>query len=116
MRYSQYVIRRRKMCGHVWQGRFYSTILDEVHVYAAVRYVEKNPVRAGIVEKAEEYRWSSAKEHGKGSSDGIVSRRCYLLEEISDWSRYLREEKDRSLPSLHRKSSGLPLDDSDMIS
>lgn len=56
MRYSQYVNRRRKMNGHVWQEeRFYSTILDEVHLHAAIRYVENNPVRAGIVQKAEEY-------------------------------------------------------------
>jgi putative transposase len=44
------------MNGHVWQEeRFYSTILDEVHLHAAIRYVENNPVRAGIVQKAEEY-------------------------------------------------------------
>jgi len=80
MRYSQYVNRRRKTGGHLWQGRFYSTILDETHVYAAVRYVENNPVRAGIVSMAEDYRWSSAWEHIERSVDGIVSRGCYLLE------------------------------------
>jgi putative transposase len=105
MRYSQYLNRRRKMGGHVWQGRFYSTILDEAHVYTAVRYVENNPVRAGIVKKAEAYRWSSARGHVKGSSDGIVSKGCYLLEEISDWRRYLQEEEDGNLVNEIRKCS-----------
>ena len=63
MRYSQYINRRQKASGHLWQGRFYSTIPDDIHLYAAVRYVENNPVSARLVKKAEEYPWSSAKEH-----------------------------------------------------
>jgi putative transposase len=105
MRYSQYLNHRWKMIGHVWRGRFYSTILDEPHVYAAVRYVENNPVRAGIVKKPEAYRWASAREHVKGSSDGIVSQRCYLLKEISDWRKYLQEEEDGNLVDKIRKCS-----------
>jgi len=45
------------MKGHLWQGRFYSSILDEGHLYAAVRYIEKNPVRANIAGKPEDYKW-----------------------------------------------------------
>ena len=45
--------------GHLWQGRFLSAPLDEKHLFAAVRYVERNPVRAGIVKQAQEYPWSS---------------------------------------------------------
>jgi putative transposase len=56
MRYSQYINKRENAAGHLWQGRFYSCALDETHLYAAVRYIENNPVRAGIVDKAEEYR------------------------------------------------------------
>jgi hypothetical protein len=59
----------------------------------------------------EVYRWSSAREHVKGSSDGIVSQRCYLLEETSDGRRYLQEEEEGNLVSRLRislkKSSGL---------
>lgn len=68
-----------------WRGRFYSTILDEAHLYAAVRYVENNPLWAGMVKKAEDYLWSSAREPIDGSKDGIVSERCYLQEEINNW-------------------------------
>lgn len=117
MRYSQYVNRRRKASGHLWQGRFYSTILDEPHVYAAVKYVETNPVRAGIVKKAEDYRWSSTRAHTSGSQDGIVSGRCYVLEEIRDWRDYLREKEDKTMVERIRKCSltGRPCGDESFI-
>lgn len=57
MRYAQYFNMRNKTAGHLWQGRFYSCVLDERHVYAGIRYVENNPVRAHIVGKARLYRW-----------------------------------------------------------
>ena len=46
--------------GHLWQGRYKSCPLDEQHTWAAVRFVERNPVRADIVARAEDYPWSSA--------------------------------------------------------
>ena len=63
MRYSQYVNRKHNRCGHLWQGRFYSCLLDEDHLYAAMRYVERNPVRAGLKQQSEKYKWSSAASH-----------------------------------------------------
>jgi len=59
-------------------------MIDERHLYAAVRYVENNPVRAGIVKNPQEYRWSSAKAHIQRSIDAILSHDCYLEEEIKD--------------------------------
>jgi putative transposase len=106
MRYSQHVNRRKKVSGHLWQGRFYSTILDEAHVYASIRYVENNPVRAGVVKNAEDYQWSSARDHIKGNfDDAIVSNNCYLLEEVKDWRRYLRERQDEKMIHTIRKGS-----------
>jgi putative transposase len=49
--------------GHVWQGRFYSCPLDASHLWAALRYTELNPVRAGIVTEPAFYPWSSAAAH-----------------------------------------------------
>lgn len=69
MRYSQYFNKKNNRTGHLWQGRFYSCILDERHVYAAVRYIENNPVRAGLVKQSEDYRWSSAKAHVKTNTE-----------------------------------------------
>ncbi len=52
--YAMYYNSRTELSGHVWQGRFFSCPLDETHLGAAVRYVECNPVRAGIVPRAED--------------------------------------------------------------
>ena len=49
--------------GHLWQNRFYSTPMDEEHFWKALRYVELNPVRAGMVENAWDWPWSSARAH-----------------------------------------------------
>ena len=46
--------------GHLWQNRFYSCALDEAHLWVALRYLERNPVRGNRVARPEEYEWSSA--------------------------------------------------------
>ncbi len=74
-RYATYWNARRASSGHVWQGRFYSCPLDESHLWEALRYVELNPVRAGMVASAEEWRWSSARVHcGTESVDAMLER------------------------------------------
>ncbi len=54
--------------GHLWQGRFYSCPLAETHLIAALNYVEQNPVRARMVEKAWDWPWSSAATNGADKS------------------------------------------------
>ena len=65
-RYAHCVNARLRSTGHLWQNRFYSTVMDEAHLLAAMRYVERNPVRAGMVADAAGYRWSSAMAHLTG--------------------------------------------------
>lgn len=48
-----------RSCGHVWQARYHSTPLDEPHLWRAMSYVERNPVRAHLATHAEQYPWSS---------------------------------------------------------
>ena len=62
-RYASYLNARLGTSGHVWQGRFYSCPLDASHLWAALRYTELNPVRAGMVAEPTLYRWSSAAAH-----------------------------------------------------
>ncbi len=62
-RYAAYWNATHHSSGHVWQGRFYSCPLDEAHLWEALRYTELNPVRAGLVAKAENWEWSSASAH-----------------------------------------------------
>lgn len=97
MRYSQYFNMRNKAAGHLWQGRFFSCILDERHLYAGMRYVENNPVRARIVKRAENYRWSSAPGHVRGTPDPVLSGDCSITKSIKNWSAYLREKEEASL-------------------
>ena len=105
MRYSQYFNQKKKLKGHLWQGRFYSCILDEKHLYAAVRYVENNPVRAGIVRTPQRYTWSSTRSHVNGEKDSVLSQDCYLEKEIEDWLEYLREKEDEQITRNIRKCS-----------
>ncbi len=83
--------------GHLWQERFYSSVLGPDHLWNAVRYVERNPVRAGMVARAEHYPWSSAVYHcGLRETDPIVSPQSPLIGTIPDWAEWLHwpEEKD----------------------
>ena len=105
MRYAQHINMRNKSTGHLWQGRFYSCVLDEKHLYAKIRYVENNPVSAGVVKKAEGYQWSSAPSHVKGKIDTVLSGDCYIVERIKDWSSYLREEEEALLIEDIRKNT-----------
>jgi putative transposase len=61
--YARWLHIRQRQTGHLWQNRFYSCPLDAGHCWAALRYVERNPVRAAMVEKPWDWPWSSATAH-----------------------------------------------------
>lgn len=114
--YTRMVNFRKGWRGYLWQGRFHSHCLDEKHLYAAVRYVERNPVEAGLVERAEDYPYSSARSHIHRTEDPILSQ-CFLTQEIQDWRQYLMSESDPLiLKSIQTKqSNGRPLGNADFI-
>jgi putative transposase len=95
--------------GHLWQSRFYSCPLDEQHLMAAVRYIELNPVRAGLCSAPEEWRWSSVKAHLNGGDDGLVDVEP-MLERVSNWGAYLSEASPGRLIETIRENvmSGRP--------
>jgi putative transposase len=68
-RYAQAVNIRKGRCGHLWQARFHSCAMSTSHLWAAVKYVEANPCRAGVAKSPEDYRWSSAAPHLRGVPD-----------------------------------------------
>jgi putative transposase len=72
-RYAGRLNARNKWTGHVWQGRYGSVVMDEAHLYHAISYVSLNPVRAGLVERAQDWPWSSARAHLSGQPDGITT-------------------------------------------
>ena len=91
-RYAMRVNRWRNAKGHVFQGRFFSSVLDESYLWAAIRYVERNPVRAGMVDQAERYRWSSAAAHCGFGNDLVLTRDpawLELLQSVTDWPAWL---------------------------
>jgi putative transposase len=69
--YVQYINRRLGRTGTLWEGRFHSCMVNsDVYVLACYRYIELNPVRAGMVGAASDYRWSSYRTNAEGQSDG----------------------------------------------
>ncbi len=71
-RYSAFVNARMRVTGHLFQARFSSVVMDEDHLMAAARYVALNPVRAKLVAKPTDWRWSSVGAHLAGRDDGLV--------------------------------------------
>ncbi len=109
-KYSFMINKREGWRGYLWQGRFSSFVMDEPYLYSAMRYVEQNPVKAGIVEKAADYDWSSAKAHVLKTKNTILSP-CYLTDEIHNWAQYLAEMNDnkQDLEIESHSRRGIPL-------
>ncbi|MBI4056788.1 MAG: transposase [Elusimicrobia bacterium] len=71
--YSQRYVARRSYVGHVWQGRYKSLLIGgDRYLLACGRYIELNPVRAGLVRKPEDYPWSSYKSYVNETHDSLV--------------------------------------------
>ena len=67
--YTKYINRMHSRTGHLWQNRFYSCPLGKQHFWRALRYIEQNPVRSGVVRQPWEYKWSSAAAHLNGKDN-----------------------------------------------
>lgn len=102
--YSMRFNQRNGLDGHVFQGRFYSTVMDEAHLWAAVRYIERNPVRAGIVEYAQAYPWSSARAHCDGIADTLLAGNFPPEGVVEDWIAWLREEDEEATETVRKKT------------
>jgi len=74
-RYVAYFNRRHRRTGTLWEGRFRSVPIDcERYLFTCYRYIEQNPVRAGIVDHPAKYQWSSYHANALGKPDPIVTR------------------------------------------
>jgi putative transposase len=84
---------KQGLTGHLWQNRFYSCPLDEEHRWVALRYVELNPVRAGLVERAWEWPWSSARAHvGERDNTGLLDLDLWATNyNANTWREVLHE-------------------------
>jgi putative transposase len=92
-RYTGYINARNRWTGHLWQGRFGAVAMDEAHLAAAVRYVSLNPVRAKLVARAADWRWSSVAAHLAGKNDALVTV-APVLERYGRFAGFLGEDGD----------------------
>jgi len=108
--YARTIHERGEQTGKFWQGRFKSVALDERHLLAAIRYVTLNPVKAKLVERAGDWRWSSARAHAAGATDGIVKVEP-LLGRIGSFDAFVsgRLETEETIAVRRATRSGRPL-------
>ena len=88
-RYVQYINRTYRRSGTLWEGRFRSCLTqEEAYVLACYRYIELNPVRAGMVNHPAEYRWSSYRVNAQDeSSTFLTAHPLYMALGADDASR-----------------------------
>lgn len=95
-RYVQYINRTYQRSGTLWEGRFRSCIAQqENYLLTCQRYIELNPVRAGIVNHPGEYRWSSYHANAQGEKDDLLSHHPFY--ESLGHTREKRQEVYRDL-------------------
>jgi putative transposase len=94
--YTGYINARLRTTGYLWQGRFGSVAMDEEHLHQAFRYVALNPVRARLVKRPEDWRWSSVNAHFAGADDHVVQVGP-ALERVGDFRAFLGEKFDEAM-------------------
>ncbi|MGZ8283923.1 MAG: transposase [Allosphingosinicella sp.] len=102
-RYTRHVNLREGWRGHLWQSRFASFPIDEGWLLNCMRYVEHNPVRAGLVKRPEQWRWSSARAH-LGVEDDGVTETGPMLERVGNWRAFLHDGIDAGVRDQIRAS------------
>ena len=96
--YTQYINRLHGRSGHLWQNRFFSCPLDELHLWRALAYLERNPVRARMVRVAWRYPSSSASAHvGGRDSSGMLDLSSWAARwRHAQWKGVLRQPEDET--------------------
>lgn len=110
--YAGTIQARRKRTGHFWQGRFGAVAMDEQHLAAALRYVSLNPVRARLVKRAQDWRWSSTRAHLRGKDDSLTAL-APIRDRFPEFGDLLATEPEADLFDALRaaESIGRPLGD-----
>jgi putative transposase len=92
--------------GHAWQGRPRMCAMDASHLWNAIRYVERNPVRAKMVERAEDYLWSSAAAHCGLRDDILLAPDFPPPGVIGNWSEWLKvDHSDEEIHAIRSHTS-----------
>lgn len=104
MLYTQYLNRKLSQSGRIWQNRFFSCIVESnQYLWAVARYIERNPLKAGLAASAQEYHWSSANAHITGSNDPLLAKDSWLaLEEQSEYAKFVGDEDEEADAGIRR--------------
>lgn len=102
--YTQYLNRKLKQSGRIWQNRFFSCVVEnDQYLWSVARYIERNPLKVALAESAELYRWSSAKAHITGTSDPLLNATPWLSpEERSAYAEFVRDEDEETDNAIRR--------------
>ncbi|MEW6758568.1 MAG: transposase, partial [Acidobacteriota bacterium] len=111
-RYTRLINLREEWRGYLWQGRFASFPMERAHALACARYIEWNPVRARLVKRPEEWRWSSARAHLAGATGPLI-RSSRPLRNAGEWASLLKgglgEAEAEAEVIRRRERTGRPL-------
>src|SRR5208337_4638176 len=113
LRYAQYFNRKYGRTGRLWENRYFSCPVDkDTYLWAVVRYIERNPARAKMVNRAEDWKWSSARTHATGIPDKTIRLFDWLdTSQRFDYAKFLNEEDNderiRKATSTGRPYGGL---------
>ena len=116
-RYAVYFNRKYNFAGHLFQDRYFSMPLEGEHSENAARYVEQNPVRAGMVVRADIFPWSSARGNCGITGDELLDSESPILKDPENWRVVLTENLDNVVMKKIQKAtkSGRPLGSDNFI-
>jgi len=112
--YSKYFNGKNGRTGRLWECRYHSTIIDgDSYLWTVSKYIENNPVRAGMVKRPKDYPYSSAKAHILGTEDSLLKGPLFDRSQLKEYKRFVKLEEDKSILEEIRKQtrSGKPLGD-----
>jgi len=110
--YTQHINRKYRRTGRLWESRYHSCIVDqESYLWAVARYIEQNPVRSMLVERPEEYAYSSARAHLDLFHDPILGEDLFAEGLQHGYVEFMRSAVPVEQITAIRKSSrtGRPL-------
>ena len=120
MKYSQYYNNKMRVSGHLFQGRFFSCVLDERHMITCARYIERNPLRINLVKQPYLWSYSSAKIHcGINKYDPLGTNQLfeYIEKNPIEWKKFIEvPDNPDEMKGIRKKTrTGRPFGPNDFI-
>lgn len=109
--YTQYLNRKLNQSGRIWQNRFFSCVVEnDQYLWAVARYIERNPIKIGLVENVGAYHWSSAKAHMTGANDPLLDATSWLSpQDRSTYAEFVVTADEETDDAIRRATrTGLP--------